>query len=62
MQREIVTKISVYQDYPTSISSRAYGANLDCFAFNVGFIASKNPRLAEELVELYNKCKKLGEK
>jgi len=59
MQRGIVTKITVYEDLPTSVSSRAYGANLDCFAFNVGYIAHKSPTLARELVELYNKCKKL---
>lgn len=59
MQRGIVTKISVYEDMPTSVSSTLYGANLDCFAFNVGYIQSRSPELARQLVELYNKCKKL---
>ncbi len=62
MQRGIVTKISVYEDLPTSVSSRAYGANLDCFAFNVGFISNKNPDLAQRLISLYQECKKLRSK
>jgi hypothetical protein len=62
MQRGIVTKISVYEDLPTSVSSTAYGANLDCFAFNMGFIANKSPDLARQLMVLYEKCKKLKEK
>lgn len=62
MQRGIVTKISVYEDYPTSVSSRMYGANLDCFAFNVGYIADKSPQLAQELINIYDKCKKLRSK
>lgn len=59
MQRGIVTKLTVYEDYATSVSSRSYGANLDCFAFNVGFIAKRRPDLVQELISLYNKCKEL---
>lgn len=62
MQRGIVTKISVYEDLPTSVSSTAYGANLDCFAFNIGYIGRRSPELAMQLVELYEKCKQLKEK
>ena len=62
MQRGIVTKISVYEDLPTSVSSTAYGANLDCFAFNVGLIARNRPDLAQKLVELYEQCKKIRSK
>ena len=60
MQRGVVTKISVYEDTPTSVSSRAFGANLDCFAFNASYIAKRSPELIRELIELYEKCKKLG--
>lgn len=59
MQRGKTTKITVYEDMPTSVSSSLYGANLDCFAFNVGYIAQRNPNLANQLIELYEKCKKL---
>lgn len=62
MQREKRTKITVYEDMPTSVSSSLYGANLDCFAFNVGYIAQRSPDLAKQLVELYEKCKKLRSK
>lgn len=61
MQRGIVTKISVYEDFPTSVSSTAFGANLNCLAFNMGFIVDKNPDLAKQLIELYKQCKKLKE-
>lgn len=59
MQRGIVTKISVYEDYPTSVSSKAYGANINAFAFNMDYIAIKSKTLAQELVLLYEKCRGL---
>jgi len=62
MQRGIVTKISVYEDFPTSVASRAFGANIDCFAFNADYIARKSPELIQELIVLYEKCKKLRSK
>lgn len=62
MQRGKTTKITVYEDLPTSVSSSLYGANLDCFAFNVGYIIRKDPHLAKQLIHLYEKCKKLRSK
>lgn len=62
MQRGKTTKITVYDDMPTSVSSSLYGANLDCFAFNAGYIGRENPKLLKELIELYEKCKKLRSK
>lgn len=62
MQRGKTTKITVYEDMPTSVSSSLYGANLDCFAFNVFYIAQRSPTLANQLIELYEKCKKLRSK
>lgn len=62
MRRGIVTKISVYEDLPTSVASRAYGANIDCFAFNLDYIALISPELASEIIVLYDKCKKLRSK
>lgn len=60
MQRGIVTKISVYEDMPTSVSSTAFGANLDCFAFNMGYIVKRSPELARQLLTIYKQCKELG--
>lgn len=62
MQRGRTTKITVYEDLPTSVSSSLYGANLDCFAFNVGLIARHRPDLAEKLIKLYEQCKKIRSK
>lgn len=62
MQRGIVTKISVYEDLPTSVSSTLYGANLDCFAFNVGLISKHRPDLVQKLIDLYEECKKIRSK
>jgi hypothetical protein len=59
VQRGIVTKISVYEDSPTAIASRAYGANLDSIAFNLDYIGSRSPELVQELILLFEKCKKL---
>lgn len=62
MQRGKTTKITVYEDMPTSVSSSWYGANLDCYAFNMGYIAQRSPALAKQLIEIYEKCKKLRSK
>lgn len=62
MQRGRTTKITVYEDMPTSVSSSLYGANLDCFAFNMGYIGQRSPELAQELMRIYEKCKKLRSK
>jgi hypothetical protein len=62
MQREKRTKITVYEDMPTSVSSSLYGANLDCFAFNMGYIVKKDSDLALQVLALYEKCKKLRSK
>lgn len=59
MQRGRKTKITVYEDSPTSVSSSLYGANLDCYAFNMGYIAQASPDLARQLINIYEKCRKL---
>ena len=51
------TKITVSDDASTGISSRAHGANLDALAFNVTFIASRNPNLAVKLLKLYDEAR-----
>ena len=53
MQYGKTTKVTLYEDRPTGISSRMYGANLDVIGFNVDFIASRDPNLAVQLMQLY---------
>ena len=62
MQRGKTTKIIVYEDSPTSVSSSLYGANLDCFAFNMGYIVQRDADLAMRVLKLYEKCKKLKDR
>lgn len=58
MQREEPkkTKITIREDYPTAVASEAYGANVGGFAFNVIFIAHRNPELAVKVMDLYEKA------
>jgi len=62
VQRGIVTKISVYEDNPTAVASRAFGANIDSIAFNLDYIGSRSPEMVQELILLFEKCKKLRSK
>jgi hypothetical protein len=50
------TQLTIREDQPTAISSSMHGANVDAMAFNVAFIALKNPKLAVELIKLYNEA------
>lgn len=59
MQREIRTKLSVYKDYPVSGASRSAGAHISCVAFNLDYIGFHDLSLANEIMELFNKAKKL---
>lgn len=59
MQYGKVTKISIRDDVPTSISSSQHGANLDTMGFNLGFILKRKPGLAVDLFRLYNLARKL---
>lgn len=62
MQREKRTKITVRSDYPTSIASEAYGANVGACAFNFDYIARRSPELVVELMKLYQRCVALKDK
>lgn len=53
------TKIKLIANYATGISSSAAGANIDGLAFNMEYIAKRNPALARTLVQLYEEAKKL---
>lgn len=51
-----VTNISIKSGKSTGIAGAAMGANLNGIAFNIDFIASKNPTLAIAIMELYEKA------
>lgn len=64
MQREEPkkTKITVREDWPTSIASEAYGANVGCLAFNLTYIVLRDPMVAVELMEIYELARSLLDK
>ena len=47
------TKLNIRDDRPTALSSSAQRSNLDAIGFNILFIASRNPKLATEIMKLY---------
>lgn len=61
MQYGKVTKVTVREEYPTAISSKMYGANIDVVAFNSDFITERSPMLAVKLMELYKEAAQLKE-
>lgn len=54
------SQIKVNQDAPTGISSLVHGANVDAVAFNISFIANKNPTLALQIMKLYNEAHQIS--
>lgn len=60
MQRETVTKLSVYTDQPVSIARRSLGANITCVAFNLDYIASIEPKLVTQISDMFNKARRLN--
>lgn len=59
MQREIITKLSVFTDTPTSEATRINGANINCVAFNMDLIAKEDHALFLRIWEMFHKAKKL---
>lgn len=55
------TKLNIREDRPTAISSSAHGSNLDAIGFNVLFLATRDPKLAIEILKLYALAHKVGE-
>lgn len=53
------TRLTIREDRPTGISSSAFGSNVNAMGFNILFIASKNPRLAVEIMKLYAEAEKI---
>jgi hypothetical protein len=47
------TKLNIREDRPTALSSSAHGSNLNAVGFNLNFLASRNPKLAVEILKLY---------
>ena len=53
------TKLTIREDQPTGIASSAFGSNIDAMGFNILFIASKNPKLAVEIMTLYASARQI---
>ncbi|MGH7157469.1 MAG: hypothetical protein ACREGD_00095 [Candidatus Saccharimonadales bacterium] len=47
------TKLNIREDRPTGLASSAHGSNLDAIGFNIAFLATRNPKLAIEVMKLY---------
>lgn len=54
-------KLNIREDKSTAISSSMQGSNLDAIGFNLIFLALRNPKLAVEVIELYNKAYQVKE-
>ena len=59
MQEPDTTKLKIREDRPTALSSVIHGSNLDAIGFNIAFIALRNPKLALEIMRLYDEAHKL---
>lgn len=55
------THITLKAGKAVGISSKTYGANIDGVAFNLDFIASKNPVLATTILSLLKEASALSE-
>lgn len=55
------TKLTIREDKAASISSSAQGAHVDAIGFNILFIAERNPKLALEIMKLFNEAQAIEE-
>lgn len=55
------TRLNIRADRPTAISSVAHGSNLDAVGFNLAFLATRDPKLAVEILKLYSLAHKVQE-
>lgn len=53
-----ITKLTIRDDYPSAIAVKP-NANINCYGFNIDFIAERDPYLAVELFEIWHKAKLL---
>jgi len=56
-----ITKIGLREDRATGLTSSIYGANLDCIAFNISYISTRKPQLAEKILSAYEEARELEE-
>lgn len=55
------TKLNIREDRPTALTSSVHGSNIDAIGFNLLFIAQRNPKLAVEIMKLYDLAHKVRE-
>ncbi len=54
MQHGKSTKITIYEDKATGISSASHGSNVTAMVFNMDLIAPIKPILAVQIMQLYD--------
>ena len=55
------TKLTIREDRPTAIGSSAHKSNLNVIGFNITFLAPRNPKLAVEVLKLYDRAIKVSQ-
>lgn len=51
------TTVTIRDNQPVAVSSSLNGANLDTACFNMTYIFKHDPKLAEEIMEIFDKAK-----
>jgi len=59
MTERKVTKLTVREDSAVKLASQDTGSNLNITAFNIDYIATRNPKLVQEVYKLYKKVQKV---
>ncbi len=50
------TKLNIREDRPTALSSSMQGSNINAIGFNINFLALRKPKLAIEILRLYDEA------
>jgi len=54
------TKLTIREDRPTAIGSSTQRSNLNAIGFNLTFLSVRNPKLAIEVLKLYDRVIKVS--
>jgi hypothetical protein len=58
-EKRKVTRLILHEDEPASLTSSQRGANLDLVGFNFGLLLQYRPVLAVEVLELYDRARRV---
>lgn len=56
------TTVTIKEDKPVSLASTAYGSKLNVTAFNIDFIAERDPGIVKEIHSIYERVKTISTK